>query len=638
MKAQLSDKQASADFYAKLIENIDGIVWQYDPESACMTFVSPAAEKILGYPLDEWLQPNFWINHVHPEDRAWVGEYCQRETLAGRSHDFEYRIIAANGETLWLRDIVTVMQEDGRVKLRGLMIDITDKKKVEHERQLNLRLFRTLFSNSVDGMLLQSAQGMIIDVNNKACELLGHSKTELIGKYPDFFDSSYSSEKAAPLTAKLDAEEMIHFESQHRRKDGSTYPVDVWVKGFWVGSERLAIAQFRDLSDRMRLEEQFRQAQKMEAVGRLAGGMAHDFNNLLTVIGGYCELMLAESQVFNPHRNYVVEVMKANQRATALTQQLLGFSRRKLLQPQVVDINKRLIELSNLLERLLGGNVALTFALEATQANALVDPGHFEHAIVNLVVNARDAIPNGGAIQIATSNSRQPVTVVQFESLASQCGPSLEISVTDNGTGMEENVLSRVFEPFFTTKEQGKGTGLGLAMVYGFVQQSSGEIAVESKLGSGSTFRILLPTVLDQPSCSNDATTKVVPQGTETVLLVEDEKSVRELTELTLRKHGYRVLVAADGVDGLAVAGQFNGKIDLLISDLVMPQMNGWQLAQSLLKTRPDLRLLFISGYLDRSAGPQTDSLPEFGYCQKPFTPQSLLAKIQEVMRVPNVS
>ena len=212
------------------------------------------------------------------------------------------------------------------------------------------------------------------------------------------------------------------------------------------------------------------------------------------------------------------------------------------------------------------------------------------------------------------------------------------VEVADNGTGMEENVRSRVFEPFFTTKEQGKGTGLGLAMVYGFVQQSSGEIAVESKLGSGSTFRILLPTVLDHPSCSNDATTKVVPQGTETVLLVEDEKSVRELTELTLRKHGYRVLVASDGADGLAVAGQFDGKIDLLISDLVMPHLNGGQLAEALLKTRPDLRLLFISGYLDRGAGPQTDSLPEFGYCQKPFTPQGLLAKIQEVMRVPNVS
>jgi two-component system, cell cycle sensor histidine kinase and response regulator CckA len=309
-----------------------------------------------------------------------------------------------------------------------------------------------------------------------------------------------------------------------------------------------------------------------------------------------------------------------------------------LLQPQVVDINKRLNELSNLLERLLGGNVSLTFALEATQANALVDPGHFEHAIVNLVVNARDAIANGGVIQIATSNSRQPLTVLPFESLASQCGPSLEISVTDNGTGMEESVRSRVFEPFFTTKEQGKGTGLGLAMVYGFVQQSSGEIAVESKLGFGSTFRILLPTVSDQPTCSNDATTKVAPQGTETVLLVEDEKSVRELTELTLRKHGYRVLIAADGVEGLAVASQFDGKIDLLISDLVMPHMNGWQLAESLLKTRPDLRLLFISGYLDRSAGPQPNSLPEFGYCQKPFTPQGLLAKIQEVMRSANVS
>ncbi len=598
-----------------------------------MTFVSPAAEKILGYPLDEWLEPNFWINHVHPEDRKWVGEYCHHETTAGRSHDFEYRIIAANGETLWLRDMVTVMQEDGRMKLRGLMIDITDKKKVENERQLHLRLFRTLFSNSVDGMLLHSAQGMITDANNKACELLGYSKAELVGKYPDLFDASYSSEIAAPLAPRLDAEEMIHFESQHQRKDGSTYPVDVWIKGFWVGSERMAISQFRDLSDRMRLEEQFRQAQKMEAVGRLAGGMAHDFNNLLTVIGGYCELMLAESHIFNPHRSYVVEVMKANQRATALTQQLLGFSRRKLLQPQVVDINKRLIELSNLLERLLGCDISLTFALEAKQANAMVDPGHFEHAIVNLVVNARDAMPNGGVIQIATSNTRQPLTVMQFENIASQRGPSLEISVADNGTGMEESVRSRVFEPFFTTKEQGKGTGLGLAMVYGFVQQSNGEIAVESKLGSGSTFRILLPTVLDQPSCSNDSPVRLAPQGTETVLLVEDEKSVRELTELTLRRHGYRVLVASDGLDGLAVAGQFDGKIDLLISDLVMPHMNGWQLAESLLKTRPDMRLLFISGYLDRNSVLQTDSLPEFGYCQKPFTPQGLIAKIQEVMQ-----
>ncbi len=806
MHLHVTKKSADQNLYSKLIDSIGAIVWEADPETTQVTFVSPIAERILGYPLSEWHEPGFWINHVHPDDRDWVDNFCKVETLAGRSHDFEYRMIAKDGGVVWIHDIVTVGEENGRLSLRGLMIDITDKKRVEQERLDHLRLleslnrislavqqattedyligavleiafdalkcdrawlafpcnssarsvrivmersrfgipgdftknsqfvvndqvailirklltsndpltiyqaggddlfescedkyhakaqmlmavcpklsdsyafgvdqccsdrvwttqdrelfkqigqrladalttlhvqkmlrdnnirFRAIFDHAIDSMYIHKAGGKIIDVNQQGCDKLGYSKDEILGNLPTLFDYELSSERLLEYSNRLSRGHVVNFQSKHKRKDGSIFPVEVWLKGFWIDGERLSVSLVRDLSERLRLEEQFRQAQKMEAVGRLAGGMAHDFNNLLTVIGGYCELILSNNFPDHIKEEFVVEIKKAHDRATDLTQQLLSFSRRKLMQPQEVDVNARLAELRSLLERVIGEDVVLQISPLAENATAKIDAGQFEHAIVNLVVNARDAMPDGGEIHITTRNISRADRFYPPGSALEQCQHIVEIAISDTGCGIEENARSRLFEPFFTTKAPGKGTGLGLAMVYGFVQQSGGEIQVDSQVGKGTTFLIYLPASGAEPT--EAATSPIVSssaKGTETVLLVEDEQSVRELTAMTLRTHGYEVLIACDGQEGLSIANAFKGRIDLLISDMVMPQMNGLKLAETLVAQRPEMRVLFISGYLEHSDEAKSN-IKEFGYCPKPFTPSALLEKIQDTL------
>ncbi len=386
----------------------------------------------------------------------------------------------------------------------------------------------------------------------------------------------------------------------------------------------------RDISDRKRLEEQLRQAQKMEAIGRLAGGVAHDFNNLLTGIIGYSELILHRLPPGHPLAPDVEGIRHAAERAAGLTYQLLAFSRKQLLAPKVLNLNNVLVDLVRMLERLIREDIKLVLELEPNLERVEVDLVQLQQVIINLVVNARDAMPRGGRLTLATANIDLDGVSLGQEGRTVRC---VMLSVRDTGCGMTEEVRARLFEPFFTTKDVGKGTGLGLSTIYGIVKQSGGHIDVVSAPNMGTTFKIYLPCY-ESTAPSEDRPHKphVLATGNETVLVVEDEEMVRKVICLVLAKHGYHVLQAPDGQRALRLCERYPASIDLLVTDLVMPEMSGRQLAEQLAATRPHVRTLYLSGYTDDTVARQSVHGAQKSFLQKPFSPETLARKVREVL------
>ncbi len=401
-----------------------------------------------------------------------------------------------------------------------------------------------------------------------------------------------------------------------------------------IENARLYASARQEIEGRKRVEDELRQAQKMEAVGRLAGGIAHDFNNLLGVILGYTELAAMRIDPASPAHAKLVQVRKAAERAAALTGQLLAFSRKQVLVPEVLDLSSVITEMTTMLRRVIGEDITLNPMLQDGLGAVRADRGQISQAILNLAVNARDAMPMGGILVIEARNVDVDVAYAASHPEVAP-GPYVVLSVGDTGTGMGSETLSHIFEPFFTTKEPGKGTGLGLAMVYGLLQQSGGHVTVESEIGRGSTFRLYLPRV-DAVAPAVPAAATMPPQGgAETLLLVEDEPSLRELTREVLTMNGYRVLEAGEAEEALSVAEAHGGAIDLLLTDVVMPGATGGELAQRLKRVRPELRIVFMSGYTDEARRPKGLFSENTAFVQKPFTPAAILATVREVLDRP---
>ena len=497
------------------------------------------------------------------------------------------------------------------------------------------RRAQTLFKTVNLVVLGLDAQGVVDYVNPFLCKITGLASGELMGKdwfalipeatrssrrtlFREFLEGGGQAHTVSPLATKAGEERMIAWNHTVVRDP----------KGQPMGT--LSIGE--DTTDRQELEGQLRQAQKMEAVGRLAGGVAHDFNNLLTAIFGYVEMVIEELPADSASRADLEEVLKAAGRAATLTRQLLAFSRQQVLQPRVLSINDVVQDVETMLRRLIGENIALRTVLAPDLGNVRADASQLEQVLMNLVVNARDAMPMGGKLSIETANAeltgeyanqQQPVVP----------GPYVMLAVTDTGIGMSPEIRARVFEPFFTTKEKGQGTGLGLSTVYGIVKQSGGYVWMYSEPGRGTTFKTYLPLV-DAP-VEKTAPATAVPQplrGTETILVAEDDDVLRPLVRELLTRLGYTVLAAANADAALAVAREHSGPIRLLLSDVVMPGASGRELARRLAEARPDTRVLYTSGYTDDAIVHHGMLEPGLNYLQKPFTPDALARKVRDVI------
>ena len=508
-------------------------------------------------------------------------------------------------------------------------------KKNEQALRRSEARYRSLVQSSVYGIYRSSLEGKFLDVNPALTAILGYESAEEVLALDPRRDVFVNPQDQLRLMEEFKRSgRMDGIEVRWKRKDGRAVTVRVSGRAVSSADETADVLEAiaEDVTARRILEDEFRQAQKMEAVGRLAGGIAHDFNNLLMVIGGYTEVMLTEIEQGHPLEVKARAIQQASDRATMLTRQLLAFSRKQLLELKVVDLNAVVEDMERLLQPLIGVDVELKTKLASDAGHMRADAGQLEQVLMNLVVNSKDAMPNGGRILIETANVTRD-NAHDSEQTFIKPGEYVMLSVTDNGLGMDKETQSRIFEPFFTTKEKGKGTGLGLSTVYGIVKQSGGYVVVQSEVGQGTTFHIYLPRVEGAVQAHGAiAVSRTAAGGSETVLLVEDEESVRELVRDTLASKGYRVLEAQDGQAGLAAAARHGEKIDLVITDVVMPGMGGRELVQQLLSLRPGIKVLYLSGYTeDAIVNEGTMESGKF-FLQKPFTLQNLTRKVREVL------
>lgn len=487
------------------------------------------------------------------------------------------------------------------------------------------------------GTLLSDASGRIVHVNAHTAQMFGHFRQDLVGRpLETVFPEGLRPRLQDILTLARGVRSPGPFELQGKHRRGNPVPVELSLAPVDSPDGRQMVAFLRDLSERRQHEERTRLSQKMEAVGRLAGGVAHDFNNLLTAILGYSEMLLRKLQPDQPMWGELQQIKRAGERAAGLTKQLLAFSRRQVLAPVVLDLNAQVAGLEDMLRRLIREDIQLTVTLDPLLKPVKADPVQIEQVLINLVVNARDAMPRGGRIVISTSNigpSHVPAGTVPELNLTTYA----MLSVTDTGTGMDEETKARLFEPFFTTKAVGHGTGLGLATVYGVIKQSGGQIDVQSELGRGTTFHVYLPQVDDRVVAPVPTNPEIADAsgGVETILLAEDEEGVRLLAGRVLESHGYRVLHARDGQEALEVSQQHTGPIQLLLTDVVMPNLNGRDLVQQLWRLRPNTKVVYMSGYTDSIIALHKILESGAAFIQKPFTPDLLIRTVREALDLP---
>jgi PAS domain S-box-containing protein len=569
------------------------------------------------------------IEVTAPPPPFWLGV-----PLRANHHVFGALILKSYSENVRLterdKEVLTLIS-------RQLAATIDHKRNEQALRRSEVR-YRSLVQTAVYGIYRARLEGQFLDVNPALIGMLGYnSALEVLALDPQKDVFLNPGEYTRLVDEFRRTGRMDGFEARWKRKDGT--PITVRISGRAVATEDEpadvleAIAE--DITERRVLEDQFRQSQKMEAVGRLAGGIAHDFNNLLMVVSGYTEVLLDQLTVENPLHTKAEAIQQASDRATTLTRQLLAFSRKQLLELKVIDVNAIVADMERLLRPLIGEDIELSTSLAPAVGCTRADAGQLEQVIMNLVVNAKDAMPNGGKICIRTASVNLDDTY-RPENTFIKHGPYVMISVSDSGQGMDRDTQARIFEPFFTTKEKGKGTGLGLSTVYGIIKQSGGYVFVQSEIGRGTVFTIYCPRV-DEPSeaLGSAPASLAAVGGSETILLVEDEESVRQLVRETLESRGYRVLEAANGPSALALAAAHAETIHLVITDVVMPGLSGHELVQQLLPARPGTKVLYLSGYAeDAFASP----LPADGkktFLQKPFTLQSLSRKVREVLGPP---
>jgi len=645
--------RASETRYRLISENTGDVIWLLDPKTRHFTYVSPSIKRQSGYTPEEVIaQPV--ENILTAESYSRMREDFWERTAkfeagdeAERIQTYEVDERRRDGTVVRMEVVVTLLAgPDGRVReVLGVARDVTERhRQTEALREKEYWLSESQRASRIGSYTLDIGAGVWTS-SATLDEILGIGQEygRTVEGWARLIYVEDAQEAAEYLRAHVVGQQMP-FDREYRIVRPSDGQIR-WVHGRGelvrdAKGQLLTLAgTIQDITERKRLEEQLLQAQKMESVGRLAGGVAHDFNNLLTVINGYCDLMLEGMDASNPLKEQLDEVRGAGQRAASLTQQLLAFSRRQVMRPQVLNLNGFLRETERLLRRLIGEDVRLVTMLAESLGKVKADPGQISQVILNLAVNARDAMPGGGSLTIETANVDIDAKSGAAQEAATP-GRYVRLSVSDTGAGMDADTRMHLFEPFYTTKPAGQGTGLGLSSVYGIVRQSGGWISVYSEPGHGTQFHVYLPRVESQTDSAAVAVEKPAPAfGTETVLVAEDQHNVRRLVSLMLSGFGYQVLVAANGAEALAVASSHDGRIDLLITDVVMPGMSGRELAVELARQRPGIHVLYMSGYTGNVTAQHGLLQEGVAFIQKPFTAETLAVKVRETLDdVPSAS
>jgi two-component system cell cycle sensor histidine kinase/response regulator CckA len=632
----VTQRKYAEERFGAIVENVPGVIFRcaYD-EHWTMDFISDAIEEISGYPASDFIgnQVRSFASVIHPDDT----ENMSDAISAQLPYEVEYRILRPSGEVRWVYERGRGLRNpDGRVMIDGAIFDVTERRHAERALAESEAKFRSIVETTKEWIWAEDAETRLTYTNPAIEDILGYKPEELLGRDVTELLHEDDRERVAKEHPKWQQEGWSDLTLRWRHQDGSfrhlesnatpIFGPDGEFAGWW-GADR-------DVTERVELEDQLRQAQKMEAVGRLAGGIAHDFNNLLMAIQGYGDFALAKLEDVHPAHADVQEVRKAADRAASLTGQLLAFSRKQVLRPEVLDLNDVVRDVEGMLRRLIGEHVEVQLALDPSLPLVRLDRGQIEQVFMNLVLNARDAMPGGGKLTVTTR--RIDVSPARAERVIGlEPGPHALLVVGDSGFGMDAETRAHALEPFFTTKEQGKGTGLGLATVYGIVSQSGGTLVLDSTPGKGTAVSIFLPVAVETRALPTVPTDGARPAGSETILLAEDEHVVRKLVQEILQQAGYTVLTASDGREALRLSKDHHGAIDLLVTDVVMPGMSGRDVAERLWLARPDTKVLYMSGYTDVAVFDPSVLDPGSAFLQKPFSSADLAQKVREILDAP---
>jgi PAS domain S-box-containing protein len=627
--------------YRRLFESVKDGILLLDGDTAEITDVNPYMVEMLGYPYDEYLGRKFWDVRPFKETKK-IQTFFQELQREGYIRYENLKLETKDKKLIDVEFVSNIYLVDGKKVIQCNIRNITERKQAEEALGRSEKKFYELFNEAPVGYFEYDHQGRINSVNRTVLEMLGYKIEEIIGQ-PVWKFVVEEDEGRHQILAKLagTVPPAQGLELTYRRKDGTTCPALIEDR-LLKDSEGKIIGMrstIQDITEQKRmekekavLEEQLRQSQKMEAMGRLAGGIAHDFNNLLTVIKGYSQLSLLDLKKGDPKGKGIEEIQKATQRATDLIRQLLAFSRRQVMEMKTIDLNSLLRDLDQMLRRVIGEDIVLVTLLAEDLGSVKADPGQMEQVLMNLVVNSRDAMPSGGKLTIETANVQLDEEYTRMHREV-RPGRYVVLSVSDTGIGMTPEVKERIFEPFFTTKGNEKGTGLGLSTAYGIVKQSGGDIWVYSEPGKGTTFKIYLPCV-EGPleEWKERVVEEEMPHGEETILIVEDNDEVRQLAMQVLERQGYRVLEAANGNETLRICKEYKDKIHLMVSDVVMPGMSGRELAEQIKSLHPEIKVLYTSGYADERIIHYGVLREGVNYIQKPFTMEGLARKVREAI------
>jgi two-component system, cell cycle sensor histidine kinase and response regulator CckA len=601
-------------------------------------FRSLSYQKILGYSPEE-LQESSGFEQIHPEDRERVKNAGKEARHSGAGTILEYRFRHKNGDWMVLESVASVIRNKNGEPEKLVIVDrdITERKKAQEALSRSEASFRSLVEGAPYGIYRATTAGQFLEVNPALQRILGYESAQELFKADlatQVFRRSPDYERMNELL--VESKVMKDIELEWKRASGE--PIVVRCSGHRVdvkdGGPGYLEVFAEDVTEKRTLERQLRMAQKMEAIGRLSGGIAHDFNNLLGVIIGYSGVLKKSLDKAQPTYEYATEIEKAGQRAASLTRQLLAFSRQQVLTPSVLSFNSLVSDMEKMLPRLLGEDIHVSLSLDGKLGNVKADQSQIEQVIMNLAVNARDAMPSGGKLRIQTANVEID-TAFTHDHLGSKVGSYVMLAIADTGTGMSAETIAHIFEPFFTTKGVGEGTGLGLATVYGVVKQSNGYIWVDSTPGKGSSFQIYLPRNLDTEQVAApkpEVQSREKPKGSELILLVEDAEPLRKLAQAFLESNGFRVLSATSGEAALEIAARHSGLFDLLLTDVVMPGMNGRVLAEQLSMRQAGLKVLFMSGYTDSFIAGHGVLEKGTNLLHKPFTEEIFISKVREVL------